>query len=37
MRERAALLGGRIDVHSLPGRGTRVLLTIPLRHTGGGG
>ena len=36
MRERAALLGGRIDVRSLPGRGTRVLLTIPLRHPEGG-
>ncbi len=36
MRERAALLGGRVDVRSLPGRGTRVLLTIPLRHPEGG-
>jgi len=36
MRERAVLLGGRIDVRSLPGRGTRVLLTIPLQHPEGG-
>ena len=36
MRERAALLGGRIDVRSRPGRGARVLLTIPLRHPEGG-
>lgn len=30
MRERAALLGGRLDVHSAPGRGTRLRATIPL-------
>ncbi len=36
MRERATLLGGRIDVRSLPGRGTRILLTIPMRHPEGG-
>jgi PAS domain S-box-containing protein len=36
MRERAALLGGRVEVRSRPGRGTRVLLTIPLRHPEGG-
>jgi len=30
MRERAALLGGRIDIASAPGEGTRVHVTIPL-------
>lgn len=32
MRERATLLGGEFSVESVPGRGTRVLVTIP---TGG--
>jgi signal transduction histidine kinase len=34
MRERAALLGGRVSVTSKPGRGTSVELTVPLsgRH-----
>jgi two-component system sensor histidine kinase UhpB len=31
MRERAMLIGGRIDIGGAPGRGTRVELTIPLR------
>ncbi len=30
MRERAELLGGRLDVSSAPGRGTTVRLTVPL-------
>jgi signal transduction histidine kinase len=30
MRERAALLGGRIEVRSEPGKGTEVLATLPL-------
>lgn len=30
MRERAALLGGRLDVQSRPGQGTRIVATIPL-------
>lgn len=30
MRERAELLGGRLDVHSSPGRGTTVTVTLPL-------
>lgn len=33
MRERARLLGGRLDVRSLPGQGTAVELTIPLDGT----
>lgn len=33
MRERAALLGGRLDVHSTPGAGTTVVLTMPLQQT----
>lgn len=30
MRERIALIGGRIEVHSRPGDGTRVVATVPL-------
>ncbi|HEX9879404.1 MAG TPA: sensor histidine kinase, partial [Candidatus Binatia bacterium] len=30
MRERAAMLGGRVDVSSAPGKGTRVTAWIPL-------
>jgi signal transduction histidine kinase len=49
MRERAALVGGRLAVRSMPGRGTRVELHLPLpdqqtdpgrqdrRHTDGPG
>ena len=39
MQERAALVGGRCEVHSAPGQGTRILVSIPevtaLRSTGG--
>lgn len=30
MRERAALLGGRVEIDGAPGRGTKVLVHIPL-------
>jgi signal transduction histidine kinase len=30
MRERAALIGGRLDVRSAPGDGTRIVLTAPV-------
>lgn len=30
MRERVALLGGRLDLHSEPARGTQVIATLPL-------
>jgi chemotaxis protein histidine kinase CheA len=30
MRERAALVGGTIDVESSPGEGTRIELRIPI-------
>jgi PAS domain S-box-containing protein len=30
MRERAALVGGKLQVESQPGRGTRVVFTVPL-------
>jgi len=33
MRERASLLGGRLEVHSTPGAGTTVELTMPLQQT----
>jgi signal transduction histidine kinase len=32
MRERAALLGGRVSIHSSPGRGTEVRLIVPLEQ-----
>jgi signal transduction histidine kinase len=32
MRERAALLGGTLTLTSEPGRGTRLLIRIPLTH-----
>jgi signal transduction histidine kinase len=35
MRERAALIGARLEVRSRPGEGTTVLLTAPLRHRPG--
>jgi signal transduction histidine kinase len=34
MRERAKLLDGNIDVHSAPGSGTTISLTMPLRVNG---
>lgn len=34
MRERAALIGGRVSVSSMPGHGTRVDLRIPLPESG---
>jgi signal transduction histidine kinase len=33
MRERAALLGGRLTIASVPGQGTHVELVVPLRRT----
>jgi signal transduction histidine kinase/ligand-binding sensor domain-containing protein len=30
--QRAAALGGKVDIRSHPGSGTRITLTIPLRH-----
>jgi len=37
MRERAAILGGRVDISSAPGKGTRVTAWIPLRSSEGSG
>ena len=34
MRERAALLGGRVDIRSSPGRGTAVRLSVPMERGG---
>jgi len=31
MRERAAVLGGEVDIHGWPGKGTTVVVSIPLR------
>jgi two-component system sensor histidine kinase UhpB len=36
MRERARYLGGRLEITSTPGAGTRVALLIPLSGGGGG-
>jgi len=33
MRERASLVNGKLDVHSTPGAGTTVVLTMPLQQT----
>lgn len=33
MRERATLLGGKLEVHSLPSTGTRVRATLPATYT----
>jgi signal transduction histidine kinase len=35
MQERAALLGGSVDVQSRPGYGTEVEALIPYHHSGG--
>jgi len=38
MRERAALLGGRVSIVSQPGQGTQVELSVPLpEHRADGG
>lgn len=34
MRERAALLGGTVSVHSAPGKGTEVRVELPFSHNG---
>ena len=36
MRERIALVRGRMEIDSAPGRGTRVTATVPLDPTGEG-
>jgi signal transduction histidine kinase len=33
MRERMTLVGGRLDIHSTPGRGTRLVATAPAPET----
>jgi len=32
MEERARLLGGSLDIQSLVGKGTRIIVTVPLEH-----
>ena len=34
MRERAELIGGKLDLSSAPGRGTTVRLTVPVSPAG---
>jgi signal transduction histidine kinase len=36
IRERIDLIGGRVEVASSPGKGTRVTLSVPLKKPGGG-
>jgi signal transduction histidine kinase len=31
MRERAQFIGGSLEVHSTPGKGTRLILRLPLQ------
>jgi PAS domain S-box-containing protein len=33
MRERLRIVGGQLDIHSQPGRGTRIEVTVPLSHS----
>jgi two-component system, NarL family, sensor histidine kinase DevS len=33
MRERVELVGGTLEIHSQPGEGTRVVATLPARHS----
>ncbi len=35
MRERAALIGGTLEIHSRPGKGTRVILHVPIGSASG--
>lgn len=35
MKERIALLGGKLEIHSQPGKGTQVSIQVPLRNKGG--
>jgi signal transduction histidine kinase/PAS domain-containing protein len=37
MRERASLVGGRLSIHSEPGRGTRLIVRVPLDGAKGAG
>ncbi len=37
MRERVALAGGQLELESVPGRGTHLLVRLPSRSAGGGG
>ena len=36
MRERAKLLGGRLSVSSTPGKGTRIVASVPVASEAGG-
>ena len=36
MRERAQAMGGMVEISGMPGRGTHVCVTLPLRATAGG-
>jgi nitrate/nitrite-specific signal transduction histidine kinase len=36
MRARASSVGGRLEVHSEPGSGTRIIVSVPRREASGG-
>jgi signal transduction histidine kinase len=33
MKERAAMIGGEIQISSAPGRGTKVLISVPVSES----
>jgi signal transduction histidine kinase len=37
MRERLEMIGGHLDIESVPGKGTTVIAQIPLGNLRGGG
>jgi len=32
MKERAAMMGGKLEINSIPGKGTSIIITVPLSN-----